>query len=72
MHQIRFQLGAHMRKTLVGPPRTSVAWTTDRPTDMLVKTAISALITLQSALCCALSALSCGTVAGSAVLQLQA
>ena len=38
----------------------------------LVMRTISALITLQSALCCALSVLSCVTVAGSAVLQLQA
>jgi len=36
MHQIGFQLGAPPRKTLVRPPCTSVAWTTDRPTDMLV------------------------------------
>jgi len=36
MHQIRFQLGAPPPKTLVRPPRTSVVWTTDTPTDMLV------------------------------------
>ena len=36
MHQIRFRLGALLRKTLVQPPGTSVVWTTDRPTDVLV------------------------------------
>ena len=31
-----FGWGAPPRKTLVRPPRTSVVWATDRPTDMLV------------------------------------
>ena len=34
----KFDFGCRLlrRKTLVRPPRTSVVWTTDRPTDMVV------------------------------------